>query len=124
MLTEKQYELWVFIHKYQMDHGGVVSPNYEEMAEGIGINSKSGVYRLLSALVERGFIKKLGGMGRARTIELLKVPEKTLDDQIVELLGEHAPGYQAGAVMKEIPLLDYVCNKLVEHIKWQEETHR
>ena len=70
MLTRKQQELLLFIHKRLSEDG--VSPSFDEMKEALGLASKSGVHRLVSALEERGFIKRLAN--RARALEVLKLP--------------------------------------------------
>ncbi|WP_207478802.1 transcriptional repressor LexA [Arenibaculum pallidiluteum] len=71
MLTRKQYELLLFIHERQGDGG--VSPSFDEMKDALGLKSKSGIHRLISALEERGFIRRLPH--RARAIEVLRIPE-------------------------------------------------
>lgn len=71
MLTSKQHELLLFIHKRLNDTG--VSPSFDEMREALDLKSKSGVHRLISALEERGFIRRLAN--RARALEVLKLPE-------------------------------------------------
>lgn len=72
MLTAKQHELLTFIHQ-RLEEGGI-SPSFEEMKEALDLKSKSGVHRLISALEERGFIRRLPN--RARALEVLKIPEK------------------------------------------------
>jgi repressor LexA len=71
MLTPKQHELLLFIHKRLNESG--VSPSFDEMREALDLKSKSGVHRLISALEERGFIRRLPN--RARALEVLKMPE-------------------------------------------------
>mgnify|MGYP003575981977 FL=1 len=71
MLTAKQHELLLFINKRLNDSG--VSPSFDEMREALDLKSKSGVHRLISALEERGFIRRLPN--RARALEVLKLPE-------------------------------------------------
>src|SRR4028118_2401545 len=71
MLTRKQHELLLYIHKHLGDTG--VSPSFEEMKEALDLKSKSGVHRLISALEERGFIRRLAN--RARTLEVVKMPD-------------------------------------------------
>ncbi|SNS94586.1 repressor LexA [Sphingomonas laterariae] len=73
MLTRKQHELLSFIHDRLAETG--VSPSFEEMKDALDLKSKSGVHRLISALEERGFIRRLPN--RARALEVLKVPERT-----------------------------------------------
>ena len=71
MLTRKQHELICFIQAKLEETG--VSPSFEEMKEALDLKSKSGVHRLISALEERGFIRRLPN--RARALEILRQPE-------------------------------------------------
>ncbi|MGY6629344.1 MAG: transcriptional repressor LexA [Oceanicaulis sp.] len=71
MLTKKQHELLLFIHQRLSEDG--VSPSFDEMKEALQLASKSGVHRLVSALEERGFIRRLAH--RARALEVLKMPD-------------------------------------------------
>jgi repressor LexA len=71
MLTAKQRELLLFIDDRLKDSG--ISPSFDEMREALELKSKSGVHRLISALEERGFIRRLPN--RARALEVLKRPE-------------------------------------------------
>ena len=71
MLTAKQHELLHFIQE-RLDASGI-SPSFEEMKEALGLKSKSGIHRLISALEERGFLRR--PPNRARALEVLKVPE-------------------------------------------------
>jgi repressor LexA len=71
MLTAKQHELLRFIHDRLCKTG--VSPSFDEMREALDLKSKSGVHRLISALEERQFIRRLPN--RARALEVLKMPE-------------------------------------------------
>ncbi|MEO6247188.1 MAG: transcriptional repressor LexA [Sphingomicrobium sp.] len=71
MLTAKQHELLHFIHQ-RLGRDGV-SPSFDEMREALDLKSKSGVHRLISALEERQFIRRLPN--RARALEILKMPE-------------------------------------------------
>ena len=71
MLTKKQKNLLIFINKKIRSTG--VSPSYEEMKNSLNLKSKSGIHRLISALEERGFIKRLAH--KARALEVLKLPE-------------------------------------------------
>ncbi len=72
MLTRKQHELICFINDRLEESG--VSPSFEEMKEALDLKSKSGVHRLISALEERQFLRRLPN--RARALEVLKVPER------------------------------------------------
>jgi repressor LexA len=71
MLTAKQRELLLFIDSRLKDGG--ISPSFDEMREALDLKSKSGVHRLISALEERGFIRRLPN--RARALEVVKIPE-------------------------------------------------
>src|SRR5258708_14592645 len=71
MLTAKQRELLLFIDNRLKESG--ISPSFDEMREALELKSKSGVHRLISALEERGFIRRLPN--RARALEVVKMPE-------------------------------------------------
>lgn len=71
MLTRKQHELLMFI-KNRMDEAGV-PPSFDEMKDALDLKSKSGIHRLITALEERGFIRRLPN--RARALEVIKLPE-------------------------------------------------
>lgn len=71
MLTAKQQQLLLFIND-RLSSGGV-SPSFDEMKDALGLKSKSGVHRLINALEERGFIRRMAN--RARALEVLKLPE-------------------------------------------------
>ena len=71
MLTKKQKNLLLFINKKIRSTG--VSPSYEDMKNSLSLKSKSGIHRLISALEERGFIKRLAH--KARSLEVMKLPE-------------------------------------------------
>ncbi|MDE2486584.1 MAG: transcriptional repressor LexA [Alphaproteobacteria bacterium] len=72
MLTRKQHELLMFIHERIKETG--VSPSFDEMKEALGLASKSGIHRLITALEERGFLRRLPH--RARALEVTKLPTK------------------------------------------------
>ena len=72
MLTTKQRELLMFIHE-RIKEGGV-SPSFDEMKEALDLASKSGIHRLITALEERGFIRRLAH--RARALEVIKLPDQ------------------------------------------------
>ena len=96
MLTAKQHELIQFIQQRLEETG--ISPSFEEMKEALDLKSKSGVHRLISALEERGFIRRLPN--RARALEVIKQPEDatpaprasaaTSDDVVVPLQPKQA----------------------------------
>src|ERR1700710_951829 len=71
MLTRKQYELLRFINERLKEAG--VPPSFDEMKDALDLRSKSGIHRLIKALEERGFIKRLPN--RARAIEVIRMPE-------------------------------------------------
>lgn len=71
MLTRKQHELLMFIHERLKEAG--IPPSYDEMKDALDLRSKSGIHRLITALEERGFIRRLPH--RARALEILKMPE-------------------------------------------------
>ncbi|MCP4320011.1 MAG: transcriptional repressor LexA [Hyphomicrobiales bacterium] len=71
MLTRKQHELLLFIHERMKESG--IPPSFDEMKEALDLASKSGIHRLITALEERGFIRRLPN--RARALEVLRLPE-------------------------------------------------
>ena len=73
MLTQKQKELLLYIHERMQAEG--VPPSFDEMKDALDLKSKSGIHRLITALVERGFIRRLPH--RARAIEVIKLPENS-----------------------------------------------
>jgi repressor LexA len=72
MLTRKQHELLMFIHERLKETG--VSPSFDEMKEALDLASKSGIHRLITALEERGFLRRLPH--RARALEVVKMPQQ------------------------------------------------
>ena len=72
MLTRKQHELLMFIHERIKESG--VSPSFDEMKEALDLASKSGIHRLITALEERGFLRRLPH--RARALEVVKMPQQ------------------------------------------------
>ncbi|MDG1338571.1 MAG: transcriptional repressor LexA [Paracoccaceae bacterium] len=76
MLTKKQLDLLEFIHKRVQRDG--VPPSFDEMKEALDLRSKSGIHRLITALEERGFIRRLAH--RARAIEIVKLPDAMADN--------------------------------------------
>ena len=112
MLTRKQYELLTYIDDRIRRNG--VSPSFEEMKDALNLKSKSGIHRLITALEERGFLKRLAH--RARAIEVLRLPEnigprqtetrgfapKVIEGNFTTPLGGAKVANEAGAV--ELPL--------------------
>lgn len=95
MLTKKQRELLLFIHERMKE--GDIAPSFEEMKAALDLKSKSGIHRLITSLVERGYLERLPN--RARALEVKKLPEgfkpagaapskPNLKDKIVETLGD------------------------------------
>ena len=71
MLTTKQKELLMFIHERLKETG--VPPSFDEMKEALDLKSKSGIHRLITALEERGFVRRLPH--RARAMEIVRLPD-------------------------------------------------
>src|SRR5476651_1950460 len=71
MLTRKQYELLMFIHERVRESG--IPPSFDEMKEALDLKSKSGIHRLITALEERGFLRRMEK--RARALEVTRLPE-------------------------------------------------
>ncbi len=76
MLTKKQKELLLFLHERIQETG--IAPSFDEMKDALDLKSKSGIHRLISALVERGFIRRLAH--RARAIEVVRLPDDVAND--------------------------------------------
>jgi repressor LexA len=120
MLTKKQKNLLIFINKKIRSSG--ISPSYEEMKNSLNLKSKSGIHRLISALEERGFVKRLAH--KARALEVIKLPENAsandifnsftpsvikggLDESVtnsskVSILGSIAAGTPIDAIQQEV----------------------
>ena len=75
MLTRKQHELLMFIHERIRETG--VSPSFDEMKDALDLASKSGIHRLITALEERGFLRRIEK--RARALEIIKLPDNIAD---------------------------------------------
>ena len=75
MLTRKQYELLMFIHERVRETG--IPPSFDEMKDALDLKSKSGIHRLITALVERGFLRRMEK--RARALEIVKLPENVAE---------------------------------------------
>ncbi len=78
MLTKKQLDLLEFIHKRVQRDG--VPPSFDEMKDALDLRSKSGIHRLITALEERGFIRRLAH--RARALEIVKLPDSLMSDMV------------------------------------------
>ncbi|HTI66781.1 MAG TPA: transcriptional repressor LexA [Caulobacteraceae bacterium] len=113
MLTRKQHELLMFIHERLKESG--VSPSFDEMKDALDLASKSGIHRLITALEERGFLRRLPH--RARALEVIKLPEQATSGaprgrqpfrpQVVEGAGQR-PADAANDV-RELPLLGKIA---------------
>ncbi|MBA3897756.1 MAG: transcriptional repressor LexA [Sphingomonadaceae bacterium] len=102
MLTRKQHELICYIHDRLAETG--VSPSFEEMKDALDLKSKSGVHRLISALEERAFIRRLPN--RARALEVLRMPERADTRQ-----PSRGP---AGSVVAMPPRLPSAANDVID----------
>ena len=103
MLTPKQHELLAFIHQRLSDTG--ISPSFDEMRAALDLKSKSGVHRLIGALEEREFIRRLPN--RARALEVLKLPEGIADSGASEKQANDA-------APREVPVVPTPANDVVE----------
>ena len=116
MLTKKQHELLMFIHERIKETG--VSPSFDEMKEALDLASKSGIHRLITALEERGFIRRLAH--RARALEVVKMPEQAtaaapakgrapFKPDVIEGGGQNRAVPQAANDVRELPLLGKIA---------------
>ena len=129
MLTKKQKNLLLFINKKLRASG--VSPSYEEMKDSLHLKSKSGIHRLISALEERGFIRRLAH--KARALEVIKLPETAsandiynsfspsvikggldteakIDELEIPVLGKIAAGTPVEAIQNEVARIPLPSN--------------
>ena len=113
MLTRKQHELLMFIHERIKETG--VSPSFDEMKEALDLASKSGIHRLITALEERGFLRRLPH--RARALEVVRMPEEAtpgtrgrtpFKPQVVENARAAAAAGPANDV-RELPVLGRIA---------------
>ena len=107
MLTHQQEKLLQFISDFQNKSN--VTPSFDEMKDGLGLKSKSGIHRILSALEERSYIRKLNN--RARAIEIIKFPnnktEYSNSNSIpIPILGKIAAGHPIEAISDNTNYLD------------------
>ena len=110
MLTKKQKNLLLFINKKLRSTG--ISPSYEEMKNSLNLKSKSGIHRFISALEERGFIKRLAH--KARALEVIKLPETASANDIYNTF---SPSVIKGGLdsssqknnMNEVPVLGKIA---------------
>lgn len=115
MLTRKQHELLMFIHERIKETG--VSPSFDEMKEALDLASKSGIHRLITALEERGFIRRLAH--RARALEVTKLPEQAttgpvrgragFTPAVIEGGGRSAPASEPANDTRELTLVGKIA---------------
>ncbi|MCB1537537.1 MAG: transcriptional repressor LexA [Alphaproteobacteria bacterium] len=116
MLTKKQRDLLIFIHERMAD--GDLAPSFDEMKDALDLKSKSGIHRLIEALVERGFLERLPN--RARALQVRKLPEgyapKPADHsevaqkaRMVQDLSSYRARAQERAAIASIPLLGKIA---------------
>jgi repressor LexA len=100
MLTRKQSDLLRFIHERLKETG--VPPSFDEMKDALDLRSKSGIHRLILALEERGFIRRLPN--RARALEVLRLPESATPSGVSPRGGKFAPSVIEGNLGRVRPL--------------------
>ncbi|HRQ62105.1 MAG TPA: repressor LexA, partial [Alphaproteobacteria bacterium] len=117
MLTKKQKDLLLFIHE-RLKNDSDVAPSFEEMKDALGLKSKSGIHRLITALVERGYLERLPN--RARALQVKRLPES---------VGKPAPALRPAAPMaanselQEIPLYGKIAaGTPIEAIAYETDT--
>ncbi|OYX31286.1 MAG: repressor LexA [Caulobacterales bacterium 32-69-10] len=114
MLTRKQHELLMFIHERLKETG--VSPSFDEMKDALDLASKSGIHRLITALEERGFLRRLPH--RARALEVVKLPEQAtaggrgrqpFKPQVIDGNGGPRPAPEPSNDVRELPMLGRIA---------------
>eukprot|EP00611_Tribonema_gayanum_P020585 TRINITY_DN3777_c0_g1_i1.p3 TRINITY_DN3777_c0_g1~~TRINITY_DN3777_c0_g1_i1.p3 ORF type:complete len:134 (-),score=31.44 TRINITY_DN3777_c0_g1_i1:4-405(-) len=110
MLTAKQRELIVFIQQRLEETG--VSPSFEEMKEALDLKSKSGVHRLISALEERGFLRRLPN--RARALEVIRQPGDTVPARAASAAPAAAAGGNVVSMPAPAPRAPEAANDVIE----------
>lgn len=129
MLTPKQKELLMFIHERVKETG--VPPSFDEMKEALDLRSKSGIHRLITALEERGFIRRLPH--RARALEITRLPEsmnssssrrfapEVIEGSLGRVREDHEPGGASGNVA--VPVMGRIAAGVpIEAIQTQSHT--
>ncbi len=104
MLTGKQHQLLKFLIEHQQNDGDI-TPSFDEMKQAVGLASKSGVHRLVSALEERGYIRRLAN--RARAIEVIKTPSGNPVQPSNVVSADFGDNPRSGVV--ELPLLGRIA---------------
>lgn len=110
MLTRKQHELLTFIQTRLEDSG--ISPSFEEMKEALDLKSKSGVHRLISALEERGFIRRLPN--RARALEVIRDSDASSNSKAAQRAATTAAAAPALAALRSIAPPRAPANDVIE----------
>jgi repressor LexA len=108
MLTAKQKELLLYIHERIKETG--VSPSFDEMKEALDLASKSGIHRLITALEERGFLRRLPH--RARALEVLKLPDSAAPAAPPKGRGAFRPSVvdgRGGSGASSVPILGQIA---------------
>ena len=101
MLTRKQHELLMFIHERIKETG--VSPSFDEMKDALDLASKSGIHRLITALEERGFLRRLAH--RARALEVVKLPQQATAAAPPRGRGQFVPTVVEGSAPPPPPMI-------------------
>ena len=102
MLTRKQHELLMFVHERLKEAG--VPPSFDEMKDALDLRSKSGIHRLIKALEERGFIRRLPN--RARAIEVMRLPESMHRTGDAAALAGFSPSVIEGSLGRVRPVAE------------------
>lgn len=102
MLTRKQYDLLRFIHERLKETG--VPPSFDEMKEALDLRSKSGIHRLITALEERGFIRRLPN--RARALEVVRLPDSVAPGLAAQAGRGFSPSVIEGSLGKVRPVTE------------------
>ena len=129
MLTKKQHELLSYIDDQIQQTG--ISPSFDEMKEALGLKSKSGIHRLITALEERGFLRRL--RHRARALEVVKLPENAkarggFRPNVIEggRSGKNQPDMRpvaSGGDFREVPMMSKIAAGLpIEAAKGHDDT--
>ncbi|MBL8536307.1 MAG: transcriptional repressor LexA [Hyphomonadaceae bacterium] len=105
MLTAKQKELLLYIHERIKETG--VSPSFDEMKEALDLASKSGIHRLITALEERGFLRRLPH--RARALEVLKLPDSAAPAAPPKGRGAFKPSVVSESRSTGVPILGQIA---------------
>ncbi|MBS7789453.1 transcriptional repressor LexA [Roseococcus sp. SDR] len=111
MLTRKQHELLMFIHHHLETTG--FSPSFDEMKDGLDLRSKSGVHRLITALEERGFLRRRAH--RARALEVVRLPPQKMSSDIPHNSGHSLRSVNslsepfADSLSRKVPLLGNIA---------------